>query len=157
MLAREIERLGVPPELIELEVTESTLMANPEQAHQMLAKARKQGIQIAVDDFGTGYSSFAYLRDLPVDTLKIDRSFVARACEHVKDRAIVGAVAKLGHDLGLEVVAEGVEDQATEDYLAEIGCDTIQGYHLSRPQPFDAISEWLSRQPNSRWSPIEHG
>jgi EAL domain-containing protein (putative c-di-GMP-specific phosphodiesterase class I) len=106
------------------------------------------GFHIAVDDFGTGYSSLSYLRQLPVHQLKVDRSFVRDMTREQRDRAIVESTVALAHNLGLRVVAEGVEDQETMDLLRSLGCDTAQGFHLGRPQPADTAGVW--KAPRSR-------
>jgi EAL domain-containing protein (putative c-di-GMP-specific phosphodiesterase class I) len=100
-------------------------------------------VKIAIDDFGTGYSSLAYLKDLPVNQLKIDQSFVQHMHEDMNDAIIVRSVVDLGHNLGLQTVAEGVEDHATWDQLAQLGCDDAQGYFLARPMPPDELIAWL--------------
>jgi EAL domain-containing protein (putative c-di-GMP-specific phosphodiesterase class I) len=104
---------------------------------------RDLGVTVAIDDYGTGYSSLAYLCDLPVDQLKIDRSFVARLIGHPRNAAIVRSTIELAHALGLEVVAEGVEDAAALAALATMGCEFAQGYHFSRPLPPDELARWL--------------
>jgi EAL domain-containing protein (putative c-di-GMP-specific phosphodiesterase class I) len=103
--------------------------------------------QLAIDDFGTGYSSMAYLKSLPVDELKVDRSFVKHLRHNQSDAVIVRSTVDLGHNLGLRVVAEGVEDQATWQELATLGCDSVQGYYLARPMPAAELTAWLATQP----------
>ena len=100
-------------------------------------------MRIVIDDFGTGYSSLSYLQRLPVDELKIDRSFITDMVVNTSDGVLVRSAIDLGHSLGLSVVAEGVEDQVTADALAALGCDVVQGYHLSRPMTAAALSGWL--------------
>ncbi|GAA4975381.1 EAL domain-containing protein [Kineococcus glutinatus] len=126
---------GVPPHLLVLEVTESAVTAQPRRAAATLAELRALGVGLALDDFGTGYTSLAMLRDLPFGELKVDQRFVRGALRGGGDEAIVRSVLELGHRLGLEVVAEGVEDDATRRLLAELGYDLLQGYHFSRPVP----------------------
>jgi diguanylate cyclase len=104
------------------------------------------GIRIAIDDFGTGHSSLAYLKRLPVDEVKIDRSFVKDIATDATDRIIVRSTVDLAHSLGLKVVAEGVEDALTMDLLAELGCDAVQGFHLSRPLRGHDLTHWLCEQ-----------
>jgi diguanylate cyclase (GGDEF)-like protein/PAS domain S-box-containing protein len=128
-----------------LQLTESMLMADAERAQSQLERLRAQGIRVAVDDFGTGYSSLAYLKRLPVDDLKIDRCFVRELACDERDQALVQAAVGMAHSLGLRVVAEGVEDAATLDILRSIGCDMMQGYHISRPLPADNLREWATR------------
>jgi diguanylate cyclase (GGDEF)-like protein len=137
-LASEIEQLlaesGVAADLLEVEITEEAYMTQPEVAAATLARLRGMGVRVAIDDFGTGYASLVYLQKLPVDRIKIDRSFV-RALRHDESHAtIVRSLIDLGHNLGLEVVAEGVEDEATRSGLAALGCDYAQGYALGGAQ-----------------------
>jgi EAL domain-containing protein (putative c-di-GMP-specific phosphodiesterase class I) len=131
------------PEDIELEVTESTAMENPEITLAILDQLAAMGIMLAIDDFGTGYSSLAYLKHLPIKRLKLDRSFVTDIETDVNDAAICTATIALGHSLGLELVAEGVETEAQRDFLAGLGCDILQGYLYSRPMPFDDTVAYL--------------
>jgi len=111
---------------------------------EVLSRLREMGVGISIDDFGTGYSSLAYLKRLPVDELKIDKSFVANMARDENDAAIVRSTVGLAHDLGLTVVAEGIEDQATWDLLAALGCDVGQGYFVSRPVPAADLGVWLT-------------
>jgi EAL domain-containing protein (putative c-di-GMP-specific phosphodiesterase class I) len=127
---------------LELELTESTLMADPERARMLLGGLRALGVRIAVDDFGTGYSSLAYLKRLPLDELKVDRCFVRDMATDDRDRALVQATVDLAHTLDLRVVAEGVEDAASLDLLGKLGCDLVQGYYISRPLPAEELSRW---------------
>jgi len=131
------------PDDIELEVTESTAMENPERTLSILDQLAAMGIMLAIDDFGTGYSSLAYLKNLPIKRLKLDRSFVKDIETDVNDAAICKATIALGHSLGLELVAEGVETVTQRDFLAELDCDYLQGYLYSRPMPFDDTVAYL--------------
>ncbi len=133
-----LERHGVPADRLELEITETTIMADPAGAKAVLARLRAMGVGLAVDDFGTGYTSLGWLRELPVTTLKIDKSFVMDF-----DSVIVASIVQLGRSLGLQVVAEGVEDSESWEALRALGCDLVQGYHLSRPQPEAVLTPWL--------------
>jgi diguanylate cyclase (GGDEF)-like protein len=146
-LPRDIElmltRNGLPSSALQLEITESTLMSDPERALATLTRISELGMRLSVDDFGTGYSSLANLRRLPIDELKIDRSFVSPMLRDESDLIIVRSTINLGHDLGLRVIAEGVEDAPTLAHLAHLGCDLAQGYHVSRPMPPDAFSAWM--------------
>jgi diguanylate cyclase (GGDEF)-like protein len=142
-VARWLRRHEVPADRLTLEVTESSVMADPPRAVALLHQLRDLGVRLSVDDFGTGYSSLSYLKRLPVHEVKIDRSFVAGLPEQGEDIVIVRAIIDLGHHLGLEVVAEGVEDQATWDLLASMGCDLVQGWHLARPMPAAELQPWL--------------
>ena len=132
-IARAIEHSGIEPRLLEVEITESDAMKHPEQVVPMLRTLKSQGLHIAVDDFGTGYSSLAYLKSLPVDTLKVDRSFVKGLPQSADDAAIARAILAMGHSLGLKIIAEGVETPAQRAFLASLGCDELQGYLCSPP------------------------
>ena len=134
---------GVEPSRLVLELTESMLMADPEQAKDVLARLHHMGVGLAIDDFGTGYSSLTYLSELPVTELKIDRSFVKSMATNDGDAFIVRATIDLGRNLGLRVVAEGVETESVWNRLAELGCDIGQGYYLSRPVPATELTRWL--------------
>jgi EAL domain-containing protein (putative c-di-GMP-specific phosphodiesterase class I) len=139
-----LTRHQVPPALLSLELTESAVMADPERALPVLRGLHGLGVRIAVDDFGTGYSSLAYLRRLPVDEVKIDKGFVMGLSSDLGDLAVVRAIVELGHSLGLTVVAEGVEQDATRDQLLEMGCDVAQGFLISRPLGADRFDAWLA-------------
>jgi EAL domain-containing protein (putative c-di-GMP-specific phosphodiesterase class I) len=143
---------GVEPRRLKIEITESSLMANPGRASDVLGQLRALGVQVAVDDFGTGYSSLAYLKGLPVDELKLDRSFVRDLVRSSADRAIVRSTVSLGHDLGLGVVAEGVEDQPTYELLRHLGCDLAQGYLLARPLSAEQLIAWLAARDDTSTS-----
>lgn len=142
-VAELLERWDVLPQSLELEVTESSMLANPTRAKAVLGELSQLGIRLSIDDFGTGYSSLAYLRELPVDEIKIDRSFVIGMGVEAGDAVIVRSTVDLGRNLGLEVVAEGVETIEHWERLRELGCNTAQGYFLSRPVPADELSVWL--------------
>ncbi|MGH9017052.1 MAG: putative bifunctional diguanylate cyclase/phosphodiesterase [Acidimicrobiales bacterium] len=144
-VAAALSRSGVPAHLFELEITESAIMTDPARARRLLTELAELGVKIAIDDFGTGYSSLAYLKDLPVGELKIDRSFVATMHEDLNDAIIVRSVVDLGHNLGLRTVAEGVEDASTWEQLAQLGCDEAQGYYLARPMAADDLLPWMAR------------
>jgi EAL domain-containing protein (putative c-di-GMP-specific phosphodiesterase class I) len=139
-----LTRYRVPPALLGFELTESAVMSDPERALPVLRELHGLGVRIAVDDFGTGYSSLAYLRRLPVDEVKIDKSFVMGLSSDLGDLAVVRAIVDLGHSLGLVVVAEGVEQDATRDQLLEMGCDVAQGFLISRPLGPDRFDAWLA-------------
>lgn len=134
-LAGLLERTGVPASSLTLEVTEGSLIADFDTAITNLITVRGLGCRTSVDDFGTGYASLQYLQRLPVDEVKIDRAFVSGVATNPNDRAIVTSTTRLLQDLGLEVVAEGVEDATTMGVISDIGCDIVQGYHISRPVP----------------------
>jgi len=134
-----LEETGADACLLELEITESTLMDDERALVGELERLRASGIEVSVDDFGTGYSSFAYLRQLPVDALKIDRSFVAGIEADPEAAALTASIVAMGRALGLRVIAEGVETEAQRDLLASFGCDEMQGFLFSRPAPADEI------------------
>lgn len=135
-----LQRHGLPPSVLELELTESSMMQDPGRALKVLHGLRSAGIAISVDDYGTGHSSLAYLRSLPVSRLKIDKSFVMEMATASEDEVIVRSTIELARNLGLAVVAEGVENQAALDMLRDLGCDAAQGFYLSRPCPAENIS-----------------
>jgi diguanylate cyclase (GGDEF)-like protein len=139
-----LEETGVRPEQLELEITETTILADPFRVTQVLTRLNEMGLRLAIDDFGTGYSSLAYLRRLPVHTIKIDRSFVMDMCENASDATIVRSTIDLGRNLGLEVVAEGVETQEAWDALDSLGCTLAQGYLISRPLPPGELVQLLA-------------
>ncbi|MNO99008.1 Cyclic di-GMP phosphodiesterase Gmr [compost metagenome] len=146
-LQAALERHRVPAGMIELEVTEGTLLEDPEMALRSLQEIRDLGVTLSIDDFGTGYSSLAYLKRLPVQVLKIDRTFVSVMASSPSDAMIVQSTVSLGHNFGMQVVAEGVEDAATVETLLRLGCDIGQGYHFGRPMPAEQVIAWrLQRQ-----------
>lgn len=128
---------GIEPWRLELEITESFVMSDPEGALVILNELKAFGVKMAIDDFGTGYSSLAYLKRLPVNRLKVDQSYVRGMLDDANDAAIVRAVIGLGHSLGLDVLAEGVETAAHVEQLRQLGCDAAQGWHYGRPNPAD--------------------
>jgi len=138
-----LDEYPVGDDLLVFEITESAMMANPLRAAELLAKLDELGIQLSVDDYGTGFSSLAYLKQLPVDELKIDRSFVSGMSHHDSDITIVRSTIDLAHNLGLQVVAEGAEDEKTIDQLRAWGCDRVQGYYYTYPLPLDELQRWL--------------
>jgi len=149
-LPREIQRLttelDVPTDRLVVEITESVIMSDPNRALEVLNRLHALGVRLSIDDFGTGYSSLAYLKSLPVQELKVDRSFVTHMRERHSELAIVRSTVDLGHNLGMHVVAEGVEDAATWQELNALGCDEIQGYFLGKPMPATTVVDWLSER-----------
>ena len=143
-IAGVLARHDVSPDLLILEITESVLMEDPNRAMAILKDLSALGIGLSIDDFGTGYSSLAYLKELPVAELKIDRSFVVNMSDDGRDAAIVRSTIDLGHNLGLTIVAEGVEDELALDELARLGCETAQGYFLALPQTPGEIGALLA-------------
>jgi EAL domain-containing protein (putative c-di-GMP-specific phosphodiesterase class I) len=158
-LGRMLSSSGMAADRLVLEVTESAIMTDEPRVQESLARLDARGVEIAIDDFGTGYSSFANLRRLPVSEIKIDKSFVSNVTTSDEDRMIVASIVELGHNLGLSVVAEGVENDAIWDVLSGLRCDVAQGYYLSRPLPAGDLLAWSrrfdSRPPSDgpvRWS-----
>ena len=135
---------GIAPSQICLEITESGFMDEPEQALAILHRLHGLGLSLSIDDYGTGYSSLAYVKKLPVDELKIDRAFIMNMTHNKGDEMIVRSTIDLGHNLGLSVVAEGIDDQATLEMLRQLGCDYAQGFLISKPMPAIAFVEWLA-------------
>jgi EAL domain-containing protein (putative c-di-GMP-specific phosphodiesterase class I) len=138
-----LDRWGVDPRFLKIEITESSIMADPAHALAILAMLQSMGVRLSVDDFGTGYSSLTHLRELPIDEIKIDKSFVMGMTASDADAAIVRTVIDLAHNLGKQVCAEGVEDEAMWQMLKELGCDLAQGYWISRPVPAAELMSWL--------------
>ena len=138
-----LESHKASPACLALEITESVVMSRPKNALKALFELQEMGIKISIDDFGTGYSSLTYLKEMPVHELKIDQSFIFGLTANSKDSVIVRSTIDLAHNLGLLVVAEGVEDQDTLEYLASLNCDIAQGYHISHPMPGHELEQWL--------------
>jgi diguanylate cyclase (GGDEF)-like protein len=154
-VAAALEETGVAPAQLKLEITETAIMVDPDAALRVLNQLATMGVALSIDDFGTGYSSLAYLRRLPVDEVKIDRSFVENMARDDGDLAIVRSTIDLAANLGLAVVAEGVEDGETLEQLARLGCDEAQGYFIARPVPAAELAAWLTEQLTgqpSRWA-----
>jgi EAL domain-containing protein (putative c-di-GMP-specific phosphodiesterase class I) len=138
-IAAVLHETGVEPALLELEITESTLMQDEPRIVAVLEALRARGLRISIDDFGTGYSSLAYLRRLPVDTLKIDRSFVQGIADDENDAALTAAIVSMARALGLRTIAEGVETEAQRRLLCRFGCDEMQGWLISKAVPPEEI------------------
>jgi EAL domain-containing protein (putative c-di-GMP-specific phosphodiesterase class I) len=145
-----LTRYELPAGSLRVEITESMIMADPDRSLETVMALSALGVNVSIDDFGTGYSSLSMLKRLPVDELKIDRSFVSPMMHDESDLIIVRSTIHLGHDLGMKVIAEGVEDEGTLEQLASLGCDLIQGYFISRPLPADAFTEWMIDRLGSR-------
>lgn len=140
---RAQQEFGLARGALHVELTESSLMRKPGQAMQTMQRLHEQGISVSLDDFGTGYSSMSYLQHLPLDILKIDRSFVADVETNPRNASICRALLSLGHSMGLTIIAEGVETPGQLDWLAAHGCDQVQGYLLGRPAPLERIIDAL--------------
>ncbi|HNJ97008.1 MAG TPA: EAL domain-containing protein [Ilumatobacteraceae bacterium] len=152
----QLERHDVDPALLTLEITESSLLIDAPRARQTIERLNRQGIRLSVDDFGTGYSSLSYLRHLPVSELKIDRSFITQLLFDEQDEVIVRSIIELGHNLGMQVVAEGVETDEVLSLLRTFSCDLAQGYGICRPVPLDQFMNWLgtTHHPSRRSDPM---
>jgi diguanylate cyclase (GGDEF)-like protein/PAS domain S-box-containing protein len=157
LIARLLRDAEAQPSWLLLEITEGVIMAEPERAINTLSQLRKLGVRLAVDDFGTGYSSLAYLHRLPIHEIKIDKSFVAAMAGAANRANIVRASIELGHNLGLESVAEGVEGARTWDLLVALACDLAQGYFISRPMLADEVLPWLSQWENAPAESADQG
>ena len=144
-----LDECGLEPAYLELELTESYLMRNPEEAIATLSRLKAIGVRVSVDDFGTGYSSLSYLKRFPIGTLKIDQSFVRDMTNDAGDAHLVNAIIAMGHSLNISVVAEGIETHEQLALLRGNGCDLGQGFYIGRPMPFDALLEWFAK--DNRW------
>jgi EAL domain-containing protein (putative c-di-GMP-specific phosphodiesterase class I) len=145
LVKQALAESGLPPQFLELEITESVLMQRVDENAHVLQELRSMGIHISIDDFGTGYSSLSYLKRMPIDALKIDRSFVNDITEDGDGAAIVSTIINLAHNLKLRAVAEGVETQEQADFLRARGCDEIQGFLVSRPVSADDLVSLFDR------------
>jgi diguanylate cyclase len=155
VVMRALDLAGLRPSRVELEITESAIASEPERSMYTIAALREVGISVAIDDFGTGYSSYSLLRDLHVDRLKIDRGFIAGLAGSDRQQHIVKSIVVLAKGLGLETVAEGVEDEETWKLLAELGCDVAQGFLIARPMAVDELSQWMDvRRRVSMWEQV---
>jgi EAL domain-containing protein (putative c-di-GMP-specific phosphodiesterase class I) len=149
-MARLLKQVTAPPGWLTVEVTERAMMLDPARARDVLDGVHELGVMIAIDNFGTGYSSLTHMTELPVDEVKVDQRFVNNMAVSKKDGCIVRSLIDLGHSLGLRVVAEGVENQASLDLLASWGCDGAQGYYFSRPLRAPDFLTWRPTSPESR-------
>jgi EAL domain-containing protein (putative c-di-GMP-specific phosphodiesterase class I) len=135
---------GLASQFLEIEVTETAIMTDPDRSFSVLRQLRAIGIRVSIDDFGSGYTSLAYLKTLPVDSLKIDRVFITELTEDDRGLAVTKSIIDLGHRLGLSVLAEGVETDEVWSQLERLGCDELQGYRLARPMPAEQIEGWIT-------------
>jgi diguanylate cyclase (GGDEF)-like protein len=149
-VARLLEEHGIPPRALVLEITENILMADAERSARVLDGLRAIGVRLSVDDYGTGYSSLAYLQALPVEELKLDRAFVTHMSSDPRAAAIVRSTIELSHELGMQMVAEGVEDETALRMLRDWGCDVAQGYHIARPMTAEMLTLWLATSVSGR-------
>jgi len=143
VIQRTVRETGVNPTALGIEITESALMDDPEAAAATLLRLKEMGLTISIDDFGTGYSSLSYLKRFPIDSLKIDRSFVRDIATDPDDAAIVTAIITMAQSLKIDVIAEGVETEEQLNFLRNRGCDAAQGYYFSRPVPAEQVRQWL--------------
>jgi EAL domain-containing protein (putative c-di-GMP-specific phosphodiesterase class I) len=146
-VADVLRRHRLPAHLLTLEITESIVISDADRAIGLLAELRALGVRLALDDFGTGYSSLTYLSALPIQQLKIDRSFVTGITESARDAAIVTSLIDLAHHLGLQVIAEGIEDPAVAERLRRLGCEYGQGYFFSMSMSPEDLPEWAAHTP----------
>jgi EAL domain-containing protein (putative c-di-GMP-specific phosphodiesterase class I) len=149
-----LEKIDVDPANLILEITESAIILDPARAQETLEALHGMDVSLSIDDFGTGYTSLASITKLPVNEIKIDRSFVNGMLANDDDATIVRSVIELGHNLGLKVVAEGVETKAMLDWLNASGCDQAQGFFISQPRPCEQLRGWLTTSP---WKPAPAG
>ena len=143
LIAALLHQYQTSPDMLVLEITESAIMRDPDRALEVLTQIGRMGVHLSIDDFGTGYSSLAYLQKLPVDTVKIDKSFVLEMSSHAGSAVIVRSTIELAHNLGISVIAEGVETQQTWHALSALNCDTAQGYYSCQPIPGEEMIAWL--------------
>jgi predicted signal transduction protein with EAL and GGDEF domain len=146
VVRRKLDASGLDPSMLHIEITETVIVSARERAIAVLSQLRELGVRLALDDFGTGYSSLSYLKNFPIDTLKIDRSFVAEMLTHATTASIIEAIISMTRVLGLSVIAEGVEDQAQFKFLQRIGCDAVQGFYVSKPVPAAQFAELLANR-----------
>ena len=146
-LNRVIRETGINPKNLDLEVTEGLIIQNVDRTVEIMREFKALGGTVSIDDFGTGYSSLAYLKRFPLDKLKIDKSFVNEIDKNMKDEGLAKTIITMGHGLGLEVVAEGVESRRQLAKLKELECDIIQGYYFSHPLPADELTKLLKKSP----------
>ena len=144
-LFESVRAANLPPDSLVIEVTEDSFITDPERARSVLEEIRDHRVQVSIDDYGTGFSSLSYLKDLPVQELKMDRSFVATLRSDQRSRMIVASTSQMAHALGLRMVAEGVEDEHTAAELSDLGIDVLQGYHIARPMPASEVEGWVRR------------
>jgi EAL domain-containing protein (putative c-di-GMP-specific phosphodiesterase class I) len=144
MIKQVISDSGLPPQLLNLEITEGIALYNIDDTIMKLKQIKKLGVSISLDDFGTGYSSLSYLKSLPIDYLKIDRSFINGIVQK-QDAAIIHSIISLAHSLGLKVVAEGVEEDQQKQLLGDMDCDEIQGYYVSKPLSSNQFNQFLDK------------
>ena len=151
-LTTRLQKNNIQPDRLILEITESAMMQDPNMGLNLLNQLHDLGVQISIDDYGTGYSSLAYLKRLPVNEMKIDRTFIKDMAVDEDDKLIVGTTIDMGHNFGLRVIAEGVEDGQTVDLLKQMGCDQVQGYYYAKPMPVDELYDWMTVDNKVAWT-----
>jgi EAL domain-containing protein (putative c-di-GMP-specific phosphodiesterase class I) len=149
-----LRETGVDPGCLRVEIIETIAMGDAEKSSPVLAQLKALGVRLSVDDFGTGYSSLSRLRKIPVDTLKIDRAFIANVDSDLENLEVVRAIIVLAHNLGLQVVAEGTETEQEVEQLKQLNCEMAQGYFFSRPADDQAIFELLAKNQNARGAAV---
>jgi EAL domain-containing protein (putative c-di-GMP-specific phosphodiesterase class I) len=154
---RRLSETGLPADVLGLEITETVILSDMRGIERTISQLRNAGVEIALDDFGTGYASLTHLRGLPIDVVKIDKSFIDRIAHDPGDRAIISGIVSIGSALGLKVVAEGIENQEQVNTLRLAACDEGQGYLFGRPMPAHAIPEFLDFHNRSDWNPAAAG
>jgi EAL domain-containing protein (putative c-di-GMP-specific phosphodiesterase class I) len=147
-----LQKNNIEAERLILEITESAMMQDPAMGLNLLNQLSNLGVQISIDDYGTGYSSLAYLKRFPVSEMKIDRTFIKDMAVDEDDKLIVGTTIDMGHNFGLRVIAEGVEDGDTASLLKQMGCDQVQGYYYARPMPVDELYHWMTVDNKVAWT-----
>ena len=142
-----LDEFHIDTQLLEIELTESALVQTHENSFAILKQIQEMGLRVTMDDFGTGYSSLAYLKDFPLECIKIDRSFVKDIDKDENANKLIASIISIAHGLGLEVVAEGVEEKYQADHLIALGCEYIQGYYYGRPMPQSEVAEIIKKEP----------
>jgi len=147
-LISTVEKYSVPPRYIELEVTESAYVNKLDETIAILTQLREYGFRISMDDFGTGYSSLNFLKDIPVDALKIDRAFLSAGLVEKKPAEIIKSITNMAHNINIKVVCEGVEYPQQISFLEKIGCELVQGYLFGKPMPYDEVADFIESADN---------
>jgi EAL domain-containing protein (putative c-di-GMP-specific phosphodiesterase class I) len=150
VIAEALQVAGLDPQYLDIELTETSILDDPDQAIKTLNGFKKMGLHVSLDDFGTGYSSLSYLMKLPLDKLKIDQSFIRCMGQNASGTAIVSAIIAMAHSLGLSVIAEGVEEESHVNLLREMRCDILQGYYIAKPMPLHRIENLLENNQKLR-------
>ncbi len=155
MLSTLLDAYRVPRDKLTIEITEGTLLEDADETIETLQELREMGLSISLDDFGTGYSSLSYLSRLPINEIKIDQTFVRNLFCSERDEAIVRTIIELGNNFRLDFVAEGVEDSATAEKLAALGCDVMQGFWISKPVSYHEVLNWFQNDERQVWKQLK--